>query len=143
MIRTFLRTIMFLAVWLIVFDVIGVIACVIFDVVPFRGSSGALPYAIWFVLGIFAGSITVMSAGERREEETRTGRTCGRTRKAVSFLTSLAMLGALPPSSTTFIGAGASREYFVPDSAPHTITYFVSILAQCCSSSSRRPKPSH
>ncbi|HEY5711207.1 MAG TPA: hypothetical protein VIT38_04860 [Allosphingosinicella sp.] len=133
MIRTFLRTIMFLAVWLIVFDVIGVIACVIFDVVPFRGSSGALPYAIWFVLGIFAGGITVMSAGDPpagEGDDDWTDDADAPRKAAIVFLTSLAMLGALAAFfNHIYWSQGVEGEYFVPDSMPHTITYFVSILA--------------
>ena len=132
MIRIVLRTILFLAVWLIVFDVIGVVACVIFDVVPFRGSSGALPYAIWFVLGIFAGGITVMSAGERpagAEDSDWTDDADAPKKAAIVFLTSLVLLGALAAFfNRIYWSRGVEGEYFVPDSMPHTITYFVSIL---------------
>lgn len=48
---------------LAVIDVIGVVACVWFDIKPFGGNSAALPYAIWFVGGIFAGVFTVILTG--------------------------------------------------------------------------------
>ena len=63
MIGTFLKTALVFIVCLAIGDVVGVIACTIFDIAPIRGNSAALPYAIWFVLGVFAGFIALFGAG--------------------------------------------------------------------------------
>lgn len=57
------RIVLTLMAVLILGDLIGVAACFIFDVMPFRGNSSLLPYAIWFVLGAFAGFLGYNFAG--------------------------------------------------------------------------------
>jgi len=42
-------------IWLVVCDVVGVTVDFLSDVLPLRGVSAALPYAVWFVLGVFCG----------------------------------------------------------------------------------------
>ncbi|MEA3031895.1 MAG: hypothetical protein QOG13_3220 [Sphingomonadales bacterium] len=130
MIQTFLKTLVVLVAWLVALDIVGVIACVIFDVVPLRGSSGALPYAIWFVLGVFAGFLAFATAGawaaEAGEQDwmERPGGMAVGNRVLVSSLVVLLGLAAL--FWWLYWSRGVAGEYFVPDSMPHTIVYFVS-----------------
>ena len=63
MIGTFLKTVVALLVCLVVGDVIGVVVCVVIDVAPLRYGSAILPYAIWLVLGAFAGFVAFGFAG--------------------------------------------------------------------------------
>lgn len=131
MIGTFLKTALVFIVCLAIGDVVGVVACTIFDIAPIRGNSAALPYAIWFVIGVFAGFIALFGAGSwisGKGENWDSG-------PGAASLTTGIFLSAL----VTAIAAGAlfwwlewSRgvdgEYYVPDSAPHTIVYLVSAL---------------
>ena len=129
---TILKTLAVLIVYLIAADIIGVIACFLFDIAPLRYDSGALPYAIWFVLGVFTGFIALGAAGDwasaegKGEWDSRPG--AARTANIV-VATSFAVLLALAAFfNHIYWSRGVAGEYFVPDSAPHTITFFVSIL---------------
>jgi len=133
-----------LIVCLVAIDLIGVVACIFFDIVPFRGSSAALPYAIWFVGGIFAGMFTISWAGswiagndgwmDRPEASRIASRvllTCTAILAGLSFL-----------FWRIYWSQGGGGEYFVPDSMPHTLTYFISALATLiCAPFMLKPKP--
>lgn len=133
MIQAFLKTLVVLVAWLVALDIVGVIACMIFDVVPLRGSSGALPYAIWFVLGAFAGFLAFATAGgwaaEAGEQDwmERPGGMAVGNRVLLSSLVILLGLAAL--FWRLYWSRGVAGEYFVPDSMPHSLTYFLSALA--------------
>jgi hypothetical protein len=112
-------------------DVIGVFACMWFDIKPFGGNSAALPYAIWFVGGIFAGVFTIILAGnwiaandgwmDRPEAPGIAARvllTCTTILAGLSFF-----------FWRIYWSQGVAGEYFVPDSMSHTLTYFLSVLA--------------
>ena len=131
MIATFLKTAVVLMACLILGDLVGVIACTIFDIAPIRGYSAALPYAIWFVIGVFAGFIALSGAGSwitGRGENWDSGpkTTALTTRIFLSALIVSAAVGAF--FWWLYWSRGVEGEYYVPDSAPHTITYLVSAL---------------
>ena len=136
--RTFLKVVVILLGFLVVADVIGVVVCTLIDVAPLRHKSSVLPYAIWLVLGIFTGMFAYNVAGawasakaERAaaadlDWSARPGaRRIGSEIVAASALI-LAALAAL------FWKLNWSRdvagEYFVPDSAPHSILFFLSVF---------------
>ena len=131
MIGAFLKTALVFIVCLAVGDLVGVVACTIFDIAPIRGNGAALPYAIWFVLGVFAGFIALFGAGSwisGKGENWDSG-------PGAAALTTRIFLSALVTAiaAGTFFwwlewSRGVEGEYYVPDSGPHTITYLVSAL---------------
>jgi hypothetical protein len=129
---TILKSLAVLIFYLIAADIIGVIACFLFDVAPLRYDSGALPYAIWFLLGVFTGFIVLGAAGDwasaegRGDWDSRPG--AARTANIVVATSFAAMLALAAFFNHIYWSRGVAGEYFVPDSAPHTITFFVSIL---------------
>jgi hypothetical protein len=144
MIRTFLKTLVVLVAYLVAADILGVIACVIFDIAPIRGNSGALPYAIWFVLGVFVGFIALGTAGawaaDAGEQDwmERPGGLAVGNRVLASSLVILLGLGAF--FWWLYWSRGVAGEFFVPDSMPHTIVFFVSALgAMLVARSTLRP----
>jgi hypothetical protein len=98
-----------------------------------RFDSGALPYAIWFVLGIFTGLFAFGGAAEGASGpgEGDWGARPGAGRVANIVLAAgaglLVALGLF--FNAIWWSEGVNGEYFVPDSAPHTVTFFVSVLA--------------
>lgn len=137
--RTFLKAALILLVFLVVADVIGVVVCTLIDVAPLRHKSSLLPYAIWLVLGIFTGLIAYNAAGAwasaRTEGEAATAdldwsarpgaRRIGSRIVAASALI-LAALAAL--FWKLYWSRGVAGEYFVPDSAPHSILFFLAVF---------------
>ena len=128
-----LKSLAILLFWLVAADLAGVVACLVFDIAPLRYDSGALPYAIWFVLGVFTGLVALGSAAEAASGEGQEdwGRRPGAARIAnIVFAAGAALLLGLGlVFNAIWWSQGVNGEYFVPDSAPHTITFFVSVLA--------------
>ncbi|MBX3562828.1 MAG: hypothetical protein KF780_13570 [Sphingomonas sp.] len=129
---TALKSAVVLLVCMALAIVVGVIAATIFDVAPVRGQSDVLPYAIWLVLGIFTGLIAYGSAGGWATPgvEDWTAAPGARRTGRIVLVTSIALLAGL----TMFFhwlywSRGVAGEYFVPDSASHSILFFVSVLA--------------
>ncbi len=132
MIRRIFRVLVALLVTFVVFDVVGVVACLVLDIAPLADKSTALVYAIWFVLGVFCGIFSYIHAGGaisdrgqswyEKENATQTGTFV----IAVTgpFLLSLCGIGYAVAWSTNPLG-----EFFVPDSEPLTLTFFASVLA--------------
>ena len=131
MIGAFLKTAAVYIACLVAGDVVGVIAATIFDIAPIRGSSAALPYAIWFVLGVFVGFIALFGAGSWISGK---GETWSDGPEGVALATRIFLfaLGVSVAISVFFWwlywSRGVNGEYYVPDSAPHTIVYLVSAL---------------
>ena len=120
-----------LIVCLAVIDVIGVFACMWFDIKPFGGNSAALPYAIWFVGGVFAGVFTMIWAGSWiSADEGWMDRPEAPGIAARVLLTCAIILGGLSFFFwRIYWSQGVAGEYFVPDSMPHSLTYFLSAAA--------------
>lgn len=127
------KTAAVLIVCLIVADVAGAIVCTLFDIAPIRAKSAVLPYAIWLVLGIFCGLSAYQGAGawalaDRQGEWTdhpeafRAGNMIVATGAAI--LAALLIL-----FRRIYWTAGVAGEYYVPDSAPHSILFALSVLA--------------
>lgn len=115
--------------------VIGVVVCTVFDIAPLRARSAVLPYAIWLVLGIFCGLFVYNGAGgwvlEAPGEGTDwTGNPAARQTGRVIVGISGAIIGALAFGAyTVFWSQGVNGEFFVPDSAPHSIVFFSAVFA--------------
>lgn len=121
-----------LAGWLVATDIAGVIVCTLFDIAPLRANSALLPYAIWFVLGIFCGLFAYQGAGAwafaDREGEWSDQPDAFRAGNVI-VVTGAALLGALMLFfRQIYWTAGVAGEYFVPDSAPHSILFALSVL---------------
>jgi hypothetical protein len=135
------KTAWVLILTLVVTDVIGVVACTLFDILPSRSDSAALPYAIWFVLGAFAGFIAFFSAVGMDEA----GGATAQTKRAglIAVATSAAILLALGLFFyRIYWSQSVAGDYYVPDSASHTITFFVAVFgAMLIGKGAARPSP--
>ena len=131
MILTFLKTAVAFIVCLALGDVVGVVACTIFDISMIRGNSAALPYAIWFVLGVFAGLFAMGGAGvwiSDKGEKWDSGSE-GAALATGIFLSGLVVAVAIAVFFWwLYWSRGVAGEYYVPDSGPHTITYLLAAL---------------
>ena len=142
---TFLKSAIVFLLCLAIGDVVGVVACTIFDIAPIRGGSAALPYAIWFVLGVFVGFIALFGAGawlSGKGENWSDGPdgTALATRIFLSALVISLAVGAF--FWWLYWSRGVAGEYYVPDSGPHTIVYLDSALgAMWLGRVAQRPSP--
>jgi hypothetical protein len=124
-----------LLAYLIVADIVGVVLCTLFDIAPLRHKSGMLAYAIWLVLGIFAGLLAYNTAGALTTSKPQASDGDWTTRQdalrvgSLVLWSSAAILIALAGFFYwLYWSRGVAGEYFVPDSAPHTIVFFLSVL---------------
>ncbi len=112
--------------------VVGVIAGTIFDVAPVRGGGDGVAYAIWLVLGIFTGLIAFGTAGgwASKDAEDWTTLPAARGTGRIIIVASAAVLAGLTMFfNRIYWSKGVAGEYYVPDSASHSILFFVSVLA--------------
>lgn len=146
MIGTVLKTIVALLLCLVVADLVGVVVCVVIDVAPLRHGSAILPYAIWLVLGAFAGFIAFGFAGawasasgnEKWVDEPAAPR-IGNVILLSSLVVVLALCGVF---YWLYWSRGVVGEYFVPDSRSHTFTYLLAALgAMLAARSALKPMP--
>jgi hypothetical protein len=146
MIGAFLKAVVAFLVCLVVGDLIGVVVCVVIDVAPLRYGSALLPYAIWLVLGAFAGFIAFGFAGawasasgnDKWIEEPAAPR-IGNIALLASLVLVLALCGLF---YWLYWSRGVVGEYFVPDSLPHTLTYLIAALvAMLAARSTLSPTP--
>ena len=137
--RTFLKVAAILLLFLAVADLIGVVVCTLIDVAPLRHKSSLLPYAIWLVLGIFAGLFAYNAAGAwaspKAEAAAATAdldwsaRPGARRIGSQVVAASALILAALAVFFwKLYWSRNVAGEYFVPDSAPHSILFFLSVL---------------
>jgi hypothetical protein len=127
LLRRIFRVTVALVITLVVFDVGGVVACLVLDVAPLADKSSALVYAIWFVLGVFCGLFAYVYAGGRiadggqfwyeRDGATRTG-------TFVIAVTGPLLLVLCGICYAVAWSSSPLGEYFVPDSEPLTLTFF-------------------
>lgn len=133
--------------YMIGFDLVGVAACFFFDVAPIRGVSTALFYTIWFVLGVFCGLLSYNTGGSitalKSNEDWSTREDSGKTGLLV-LLATLFLLVTLSIACYLLLWQyHPESSFFVPDSAPPTLTFFVAILgsAVLAHKSLRSPPP--
>lgn len=130
MVGLILRTAAVLILCLVVADIVGVFVCTLFDISPFEGAGAALPYAIWPVLGIFCGISAFAMAGAWHSPEGDWMRRPEARRIATIILVTGAVLirGLSLFFYRIYWSQGVAGEYYVPDSAPHSLVFFVSVL---------------
>lgn len=112
--------------------VVGVIAGTIFDVAPVRGGGDGVAYAIWLVLGIFTGLIAFGTAGAWASPETEDWTAAPGARgtgRAIVAASAVLLAGLALFFNRIYWSQDVAGEYYVPDSASHSILFFVSVLA--------------
>lgn len=129
--------------FLIGFDIVGAIACLLLDIVSFGDSNTAAYYALWLVLGIFCGLFSydtngriacLKSNGDGKTADTafqdwasREG--SGKAGLLVIFMTFVVMAALSALFNALLWDGGGEASGFVPDSRPLTLTYFGAVLA--------------
>ncbi len=143
---TFLKTALVLIICLILADLIGAILCLLFGIAPWRGSGALLPFAIWFVLGAIGGVVAMTGAGDWIAGDDQREWSARPEARRIAGQVTLSSALVLVASSILFyvvIWDGAARVgYFVPDSMPHTLTFFGAAIAAMTSAwAMLRPAP--
>jgi hypothetical protein len=144
--RTFAKTLAAFLICLVVADVIGAVVCVVIDVAPLRYGSAMLPYAIWLVLGAFAGFVAFGIAGgwaspgsDENWIEKPGALAIGNRVLLFSLAIALALAGYF---YWVYWSRGVAGEYFVPESAPHTIVFLAAaLIAMLAARSTLKPMP--
>lgn len=137
--RAFLKIAVTLLIFLVAADIIGVVVCTLIDIAPLRHESSLLPYAIWLVLGIFTGLFAYNAAGAwvstrmkgaaANSDVDWSARPDARRVGGQTMAASAVILGALAVLFwKLYWSGGVAGEYFVPDSAPHSILFFLSVF---------------
>jgi len=120
--------------YLIVFDVIGVVASFILDVLfslPVRSASVAAFYALWLVGGVFCGLLNYDTAGGRlypkvegNWSKEKDAVSAGRLVRAVAIVVTILACAA----ANRMLGGNVSDDYFVPDNLPLTVTFCLGVI---------------
>ncbi len=119
-------------VHLAVFDIVGVVACFVLDVAPLRYGSFVLLCAVWLVLGVFCGIIAFANAVRflSKTPDEMPDSVDGKTGALVVWVTALLLLGlSLLFHRLWWRFNWLGGDYFVPDGAVPTLTFFTSVLA--------------
>jgi H+/Cl- antiporter ClcA len=151
--------------YLLAFDVVGVILCFLLDVVSSDGSNTIEYYVIWFVLGVFCGIFGYNSCGSiasaMSNPQSNQGHTipnpanqswknrdwtaredAAQTGLFVIFTTAVVLFALAIPFYVLHWGQGTQPSGYVPDSGPLTITFFATVLASTIfAHKSFRPEP--
>jgi hypothetical protein len=120
-----------LTVCLIAFDLVGVAACFFFDVVPLRESSAALPYAIWFVLGVFCGLFSYTGAGGwilASEKNWMDGPRATTTGGFIITVSTVCLAASSVVCYRLWWRGDWLGDSYVPDSGALTLTFFAATL---------------
>jgi hypothetical protein len=122
-----------IVICLVVFDIVGVVVCFFFDVMPLRDTSRALSYAVWFVLGVFCGLFGYNGGGSCASPDSEGDWTSHKDADKTGLLVIVTTLAILVTLS--FVCYRLMWQYhlesssFVPDSEPLTLTFFVAVFA--------------
>lgn len=143
---TFLKSMIALIAWLAIAATAGFIICMLIDVVPARHGSAMLPFAIWGVIGLFTGFVVLYNAAGWAAPPAEREWTSQPTAPALAGAVLQASLIVLAVLSGVFYwlywSRGVVGEHFVPDSAPHTLTFFAATaLAMLIGKAALTPKP--
>ncbi|MEJ0064380.1 MAG: hypothetical protein WDM85_02345 [Caulobacteraceae bacterium] len=126
------KTIVVVLVCLVAADIAGAIACTVFDILPLRGASPAVAYAIWLVFGVFCGLIAYNIAGDWSSPEgegdwtVRPG--AGRIGVGVLVVSVVVVVALAWLFYSLYWSRGVDGEYYVPDSESHSIVFIVAVL---------------
>lgn len=129
------RTVLALIAILIAADIVGVVICTALDITPLRWKSALLPYAIWLVLGAFAGLFAYVMAGgwsaPVADEGTLWSDSPGAKRigRWVIAVSTAVVAGLIGLFHQLYWSRGVNGEFFVPDSQPHSLVFFLAAWA--------------
>ena len=114
--------------YVVLTDLVGAAVCFYLDTFTDDSMGAALFYTIWFVLGVFCGMFIYVSAGSSFPPRSKYERS---TREEISgllvILTAPVVLLALSIPLYLFQWRYIMSSGFVEDSAPLTLTFFVTI----------------
>jgi len=119
---------------LVAADVAGVIACSILDILSPRRWSVALPYTIWLVFGIFCGlyayNFAAAWASSKVVGQDWTEQAGARRLGSMVLATGIALLAIAAGLCDIFVWryGSSADDYYVPDSARHSIVFIVAVL---------------
>jgi hypothetical protein len=121
--------------YLAVFDIAGVVASFVLEVagVVGRGTSAALYYTLWFVLGVLCGLLNYNTAGGFASPKSGTDWTdrvdASPTGRLVCVISILLLIGLSVLFFSIFWSRGVVGDHYVPDSMPLTLTFFAATAA--------------
>ena len=128
-----LKTVLVFVGCLLAADIGGVIVVTVIDILPLRFASAALAYAVWLVIGVFCGLYAYDFAGAWASPKGGEGDWSGRpgARRIgtdVLIVGALVFAGVAGLADAIFWSRGVAGEDYVPDSAPHSIVFFVAVF---------------
>jgi hypothetical protein len=130
------KTLVVTLVCLVAADIAGAIAVTVFDILPLRFASAAVAYAIWLVLGVFCGFIAYNIAGDWASPKAEAGAPDWSARPGAGgigtgiLVTSLVVIAAVAACfDALYWRQGVAGDDYVPDSAPHSIVFFIAVAA--------------
>jgi hypothetical protein len=132
---------------LVAADLVGVVACFFCDAfLSERRTSGALYYAIWFVLGVFCGLCSYLTCVDIVSPEKRGDFRSSGYQVQTGVLVVLTTTVVLLILSILFYRIqwqySMADSVYVPDSEPLTATFFVTVLASVIfTHKNLRPEP--
>lgn len=118
--------------YIVAFDVVGVVAAFVLDVFPSRRKSDFTFYAIWLVLGAFCGFLAYQSGAQSASTGPETEWTdradapqAGRFALAG---TALLLIAITTVSYLTMWKRGVQDSFFVPDDTVSTLVFFIAMF---------------
>jgi hypothetical protein len=111
-------------IYLVVFDVVGVLACWFLDFVE-EGNIGVF-FAVWFVLGVFCGMLSYSTAADLPSPKMpeKAGR--------LAIFATFVMVAAISIGSyLIWWRNGMEESSLLPDGEALTLTFLLTVLASC------------
>lgn len=133
MVGVALKTVLVLLFCLVAADIAGVLVGSVIDVLPLKGKSAALFYVIWFVVGAFCGLFAFNMAGawsspSATKDDWSSLPGSRRTGNVVLLVSAVLLAGLTWFFHLIYWSQGVGGEYYVPDSAAHSITFVAAVL---------------
>jgi hypothetical protein len=126
MLKKLLTAFIYYIIVVVVADLTGVLAVTLLDIIFTRFESGALYYAIWFVLAVFAGIFYISVFLQRSRGQLSPGD--GILASSVSLVLS-ALLIIIFHLAGEMQASVANYDYYVPGNKYVTYTFFITFVA--------------
>lgn len=133
MVGTILKSVVALIGCLIVGDIAVVLFLVFIDILPFELFSTPLTYVTWFVCGIFTGLLAYNYAGawstpKGSGDDWSSHPQAGRIGWVIVATQAVTLIALSFLFYRLYWSQGVAGDYYVPDSEPHSLTYFITTL---------------